>query len=450
MGSSTIDDDVALLTDLYQLTMLRAYLAEGMVGRAVFSLFVRRLPARRNYLVACGLADVLSYLEQLHFSERALAFIASRPELGPALAEQLATFRFTGDVWAVREGTPVFADEPLLEIEAPLAEAQLVETFVMNQLHLQTLLASKASRVVTAAAGRKVLDFGLRRMQGADAGLKAARAFYVAGVDATSNVLAGERYGIPIAGTMAHSYVQVHDSELDAFRAFAKVHPQTVLLVDTYDTLAGVQNVVRLSRELADRFQIRAIRLDSGDLASLARQARRLLDAAGLDAVEVFASSGLDEHSIAELVQSGAPISGFGVGTKMGVSADAPYLDVVYKLVEYAGHGRLKLSPGKLVRPGRKQVFRVEPNGQADHDVLCGADEQPAGRPLLELVMQDGQRLPTADHSLEELRRYGRNELAKLPERVRALAAAQPPYRVEVSAELERRTAQVAERVTRR
>jgi nicotinate phosphoribosyltransferase len=441
------DRNAALLTDLYELTMLQAYWSEGLLGPAVFSLFVRRLPAERNYLLACGLADALDYLERLRFPSEALDFLRGRPGFSPGFVDWLAGLRFTGDVWAVPEGTPVFADEPLLEIVAPLAEAQLPETFVMNQVHLQTLLASKAARVVAAAEGRPVVDFGLRRMHGTDAGLKGARAFHVAGVAATSNVLAGQVYGIPISGTMAHSYVQAHEAELASFEAFARLYPETVLLVDTYDTLEGVRRVAAVARELGDAFRVTAVRLDSGDLAELARGARRILDDAGLSRVGIFASGSLDEHEVAGLLRAGAPIDGFGVGTRMGVSSDAPSLDMAYKLVEYAGRGRLKLSTGKRVRPGRKQVFRVEEDGVAVRDVLASADEVLPGRALLVPVMQGGRRLPAGDTDLAAARERAARELARLPARIRALEPADPCYPVEASPRLEERTRRTAEQV---
>jgi nicotinate phosphoribosyltransferase len=441
------DRNAALLTDLYQLTMLKAYWAEGMTEEAAFSLFVRSLPPGRNYLLACGLDDALRYLERLQFPPEAVEFLRKRDEFEDEFCDWLAAFRFTGDVWAVPEGTPVFAEEPMLEIAAPLPDAQLPETFVMNQIQLQTLLASKAARVVHVAGGRAVVDFGLRRTQGTDAGLKAARAFHVAGIHATSNVLAGQVYGMPISGTMAHSFVQACDDELAAFRAFARQYPETVLLVDTYDSLEGVRNVVRLARELGDDFRVRAIRLDSGELGQLAFAAREILDRAGLERVEIFASGGLDEWDVAALVDSGAPITGFGVGVRMGVSQDAPSLDIAYKLVEYAGQGRLKLSPGKVLRPGRKQVFRVERDGRALRDVLALADERQPGRPLLQKVMEGGRRLPAGEADHHQARKRAATELARLPDRFRALEDADPPYPVEVSASLERESQRARERL---
>lgn len=442
------DSRAALLTDLYQLTMLKAYWAEGMRGEAVFSLFVRRLPKSRNYLVACGLEEALRYLETMRFSDEALDFLRDRPDFSREFIDWLAAFRFTGSVRAVPEGTPVFGNEPILEVTAPIAEAQLVETFVMNQVHLQTMLASKASRVVHAAAGRPIVDFGLRRMHGADAGLKSARAFYVAGVSSTSNVLAGLVYDMPIAGTMAHSYIQAHDDELEAFRAFVRAYPETVLLVDTYDTLEAVRKITFLARELGDDFRVRAIRLDSGDMLALSVASRKILDEAGLERVGIFASGSLDESGVAELVARGAPVDAFGVGTKMGVSDDAPYLDTVYKLVEYSGRGRLKLSADKKVLPGPKQVFRVEENGTAVKDVLAASDEKLFGRPLLETVMRGGRRVNAVATDLQAARRRAADEIARLPAHVRALAPADPPYPVEVSESLRATAERIAAEVT--
>lgn len=429
--------NAALLTDLYELTMIQAYWILGLNEEAVFSLFARKLPARRNFLLACGLDDALRYLEDLRFSPDSLAYLATLPHFRGEFLDWLREFRFTGAVYAVPEGTPIFGEEPLLEVVAPLAEAQLAETFLMNQVQLQTILASKAARVVRAAEGRVVVDFGLRRMQGTDAGLKGARAFYIAGVGATSNLLAGQIYGIPVAGTMAHSYVQAFDREMDAFRAFALIYPDTTLLVDTYDTIEAVRRVVELARESGPDFSVRAVRLDSGDMAALSIHARAILDAAGLREVEIFASGGLDEDEIARLIACGAPITGFGVGTAMAVSKDAPALDIAYKLTYYAGVGRTKFSPGKRILPGRKQIFRVEEGGRAVRDILARHDETHPGRPLLRQVMAGGRRLPAGEDDLAAARARARAEIALLPDRVQKLDAASPPYPVEVSAALE-------------
>ena len=429
-------DGLALFTDLYQLTMLQAYFEERMTLRAVFSLFVRRLPRRRNFLIACGLDIVLEYLESLRFTEQDLTYLDSLEIFSDRFLKWLTDFRFTGDVHAVREGTPIFANEPILEVEAPLPEAQLIETFVMNQVQLQTMLASKANRVVTAARGRSVIDFGARRMHGTDAALNAARAFWIAGVNATSNVLAGMQFGIPVAGTLAHSYIQAHGDEAAAFRAFSKLYPDTVLLVDTYDTLGGVQKVIELAKQQGDDFKVRAVRLDSGDLLDLSLQARAALDQAGLHNIQIIASGSLDEYEIDALLSSGAPLDGFGVGTAMGVSADAPYLDIVYKLTSYAGDGRVKLSANKPVLPGRKQVFRNADGDRDTGDTIARAEEDLPGRPLLDTVMHDGRRLIPPTANLAETRLHAAKQIARLPETVRGLPEADPPYPVEISAKL--------------
>lgn len=427
------DNDLALFTDLYELTMLHAYYEEGMMADAVFTLFVRRLPVRRNFLLACGVDTVLDYLETIRFSEEDLAYLDSLKQFSGRFLNWLREFRFTGEVFAVPEGTPVFANEPILEIVAPLPQAQIVETFIMNQIHVQTVLASKAQRVVAAAEGRPVIDFGPRRMHGIDAALKAARAFWIGGVAATSNVLAGKLYGVPVAGTMAHSYIQSHENEAAAFRVFTQLYPETVLLVDTYDTLAGVRKVIDLARVLGPDFKVKAVRLDSGDLLDLSRKTRRLLDDGGLQNVEIFASGGLDEDAIAALVSTRAPINGFGVGTSMGVSSDAPDLDIAYKLSEYAGKGRLKLSTGKPILPGRKQVFRIVEEGQDVRDVIACADEVPVGRPLLVPMMRNGKRLPERRVDIPIARQYSQEQISRLPQRVRAITPADFPYPVEVS-----------------
>ena len=433
--------DPALFTDLYELTMLQAYREHGLAGRATFELFARSLPPGRNYLLACGLDPALAYLERLAFGPEALAALAGLGFPAPFL-DWLGGLRFTGDVDAMPEGTPAFAGEPLLVVEAPVAEAQVVETFLLNQLHFQTLVASKGARIVEAAAGRPVADFGSRRAHGTEAGMLAARALYIAGMASTSNVAAGARYGIPVSGTMAHSYVQARGDDLAAFREMAATHPETTLLVDTFDALAGVRAVVALARELGDAFRVRAVRIDSGPLAELAARARRLLDDAGLGRVRIVASGGLDEHAIAGL--SGAPIDAFGVGTRAVTSADAPAFDAVYKLAAYAGEGRLKRSPGKETLPGRKQVYRERgAGGGAERDVLAGAAERRGGEPLLVPVMRGGRRLAAGREPLERARERAREETARLPARVRSLAGARPPYPVAVSPGLRREAARL-------
>lgn len=433
-----------LLTDFYELSMLRAYWAEGLTSTAVFDLYVRSLPAQRNYLIAAGLEDVLSYLEQLEFGPGSLEALAA---IGfPAdFLDELASFRFTGDVDAIAEGTPVFAGEPIIRIEAPLPEAQLIETYLLNQVHLQTTVASKCARIVDAAEGRSVVDFGARRAHGVDAANKAARAGYLVGFTGTSNVLASQRYGIPPAGTMAHSYVQAMGDELSAFRSFAATSPETVLLVDTYDTIQGIRNVIALAAELGDDFQVRAVRIDSGDLAALAREARTLLDEAGLSQVSVIGSGGLDERQIACLVAAEAAIDAFGVGTDSATSADAPTLEAVYKLASYDGDDRVKLSADKATYPGRKQVWRVYEGDAAHHDVIGLADELVDGHPLLLPVMREGRRTAPSP-PLENLRTTSGELRERLPKSLRSLEPAAAPYPVHITPALELARSEAAER----
>ena len=432
------EPNLALFTDLYELTMLQAYWSEELHDEAVFSLFVRRLPERRNFLVAAGLESVLDALERLRFEPDDIAYLRSLGHFEDGFLDWLAGFRFTGEVRAVAEGTPVFADEPILEVRAPLPEAQLVETLVMNQVHLQTVLATKAWRVVHAARGRPVVDFGPRRMHGLDAALKAARAFHIAGVSATSNVLAGKLYGVPVTGTMAHSYIQAHDDERHAFERFARRYPGTILLIDTYDTIDGVEKVINLVREKA--LDVRGVRLDSGDLGWLAKEVRARLDAGGLPHIEVFASGGLDEDAIADLLDDGAPIDGFGVGTSMGVSRDAPDLDIAYKLAWYGGRGRLKLATGKPILPGPKQVFRRFEGERAVGDVIARAEEELDGEPLLQTVMAHGRRVDGGGDGgvdLDAARDHCAAAVARLPAAVRDLRiGGEPPYAVDISAAL--------------
>ncbi len=438
----------ALTVDLYELTMMQVYFATGMRDTATFDLFVRRLPEHRNFLMAAGVGTLLELLEDLRFSADDLAYLESTGRFSADFLSALATFRFSGNVDAMPEGSIAFALEPLVRITAPLAEAQYVETMAMNQVHLQTLLASKAARVVLAAGGRGVVDFGLRRVHGAEAGLRGARAFWIAGAKATSNVLAGQVYGIPITGTMAHSYVQSHDDELEAFRRFVRVYPETVLLVDTYDTLDGVDLVIRLARELGSEFAVRGIRLDSGDLAALAGAARERLDDAGLTDVRIFASGGLDEYRIRELLEAGAPIDAFGVGTRMVTSADHPSLDAAYKLAELAGKGRLKLSSNKDTWPGVKQVWRrFDEEGRSVGDVIGLADEAIDGEPLLVPMMRGGRRLEAGREPLVAARERAARALDRLPDPLRAIAPANPPYPVTTSAALEAQRQRVIRRL---
>jgi nicotinate phosphoribosyltransferase len=416
--------------------MLQAYYAEGLTASATFELFFRQLPANRNYVVAAGLNDVLDYIENLHFTDNDVEWLKQTGRFSEALLEQLRALRFTGDVYAVPEGTIVFAQEPVLQVVAPLPEAQLIETYALNQIHLQSVCASKAARIVTAAQGRTVVDFGSRRAHGTDAALKVARTSYIAGAAGTSNVLASRIYNIPAYGTMAHSYVQAHADEKAAFRAFVRQFPATILLVDTYDTLEGLGQVIDLAAELGTAFKIIAVRLDSGDLLALSRSARRLLDEAGLGHVKIFATSGLNEDKIASLLQHEAPIDGFGVGTELAVSKDAPAIDFSYKLTEYDGEPRMKLSTNKMHAPGRKQVFRSYRAGQMAGDVIGRCDEALEGQSLLQPVMRCGRRLDGGRVPQEDARAHARAQLAALPDQLKGLRTASA-YEVSLSPALE-------------
>jgi nicotinate phosphoribosyltransferase len=418
--------DGALFTDLYELTMAAAFFREGMDGRATFSLFVRRLPPGRGFLVAAGLEDALEYLLSLHFSDPAVDYLRSLGRFEPRFLDHLRELRFTGDVRAMPEGTVVFADEPLIEVTGPILEAQLVETALLNLLHVQTVLASKAARSVLAAGGRTLAEFGLRRSHGTDAGMKAARAALLAGFDATSNVLAGRTWGIPLSGTMAHSFVTAFPHEADAFRAYARAFPDSaVLLLDTYDTVAAADKAVAVARELAAAgHRLAGVRLDSGDLAALSRQVRAVLDAGGFPGVKIVVSGGLDEHDIAALLGAGAPIDGFGIGTRLNTSADAPSVDMVYKLVRLDRRDVMKLSTGKRTWVGAKQVVRrIGPDGRLAGDTLALAEEavpvDAVG--LLEPVMQAGELLRPHPR-LGEIRERCAAQLAMLPDGVRRLA----------------------------
>lgn len=442
--------DAALFTDLYQLTMAAAYFREGMREPATFSLFARRLPAERGFMIAAGLEDALEYLGSLRFAPEGLARLAALDRFTPDFLDFLAGLRFTGEVRAIPEGTAAFADEPLLEVTAPIIEAQLVETALLNLLHVQTVIASKAARVVLAAAGRSVAEFGLRRSHGADAGLKAARCAFIAGCDTTSDVLAGSTYGIPLSGTMAHSFVSSFPDELEAFRAFARAFPDhSILLIDTYDTVEGARKAAVVAGELAARgHRLVGVRLDSGDVLALSGRVRSVLDDAGYPDVRIFASGGLDEHDVERLVASEAPIDAFGVGTRMNVSADAPSLDFVYKLVRYAGRDVLKLSEGKTTWVGRKAVYRSRgPDGKLAGDLLAlEAEPPPPGAvPLLEPVMREG-RITRPHPSLRSIRDRCAAELAALPPGLRRLTAPEE-YSVHPSEGLRARQEAVARAV---
>lgn len=415
----------AATTDLYQVTMAMSYLREGLTGPATFSLFIRELPPDRGFLVAAGLESALDYLSGLRIGPEDVDAFAAALHRPPRDLEPLLGLEFTGCVRAVPEGRIVLAGEPLLEVTAPLPQAQLVETYVLNQLSHQTAIASKAARCVLAAAGHPVVDFSLRRTHGPQAGFQAARLGALVGFAGTSNVAAATALDVPAVGTMAHSFVEAFPTEEAAFRAFARCHPGPVtLLVDTYDTEAGVHVAARVLRDLADRGPGSAVRLDSGDLGAMARRARAVLDAEGLPDVRIIASGGLDEHAVDELVRSGAPVDVYAVGTRVGVSADAPYLDSAYKMVEYDGRPVMKLSTAKATAPGAKQVFRRH----GCVDVIGLADEHASGdgRPLLETVMRSGQRTGMRS-TLGECRERFAVDLAQLPPVARRIRAPVAP-----------------------
>ena len=432
------EENLALLTDLYQLTMAQAYFQNRRTELATFSLFIRAYPANRGYFVSAGLADVLEFLEGFFFDSTAVDYLYSLNLFADDFLDFMKSLRFTGEVWAIPEGRLFFKDEPVIEVTAPIIEAQIVETFIINQINLQSLIATKAARCVHAARGRAVVDFSLRRTHGIDAGMKVARASYLAGVAGTSNVRAGRRYRIPVVGTMAHSFVSSHDREIDAFRSFVRSFPNnSTLLIDTYDTIAGARNAVAVGKEMASRGErLQGVRIDSGDLATLAREVRKIFDAAGMQHVKIIGSGGLDEFDLADFADAGIPYDSYGVGTKMGVSGDAPWFDIAYKLVEYDGRPVLKLSTGKVSWPGKKQVYRLRGvKGQLKNDFVTRRDESvPDAEPLLKKIMAQGKILAPLP-SLEQSRAAFLEEVSRLPEPMKSIRNPEH-YSVEFSAAL--------------
>lgn len=430
------------LTDLYQLTMVQSYLDHGMEDEAVFEFFVRSLPPKRNFLLAAGLEPLLDFLTQARFSQQELDYLADSGFFRDNLIDYLSKFRFSGKVDAMPEGTLFFANEPMVRITAPLPEAQLIETRLINLLQLPTLVATKAARCRLAADDQQLVDFGLRRAHGADAAMLAARASYLAGFDGTSNVLAGQQYGMPIYGTMAHSYIQAHDSELEAYRHFAKSHPENlILLVDTYDTFRGTERAIELAEELkAEGIKVKALRLDSGDVGDEAVMVRDLLDRAGHQEISIFASSSIDEYVIRQFHYERAPISGYGIGTHLTTSEDAPYLNCAYKLEEYAGVARRKRSRGKATWPGSKQVYRhLGEDGKLAYDVLSLAGETvESGEPLLKTVMENGRRLVKPE-PLEAIRQRVKAQLSTLTPALAHLTK-QDSFELKISPGLEQLT----------
>jgi len=446
------ESNMALLTDFYELTMCASYFESNRNETATFDLFIRKLPPNRSYFIFAGLEQVLLYLTNVKFQEKHINYLKRRG-FSEEFLEYLRSFKFTGEVLSVPEGTVVFPDEPLIRVTAPLIEGQLVETFLLNTVNLQTLIATKASRVVCAARGRSIIEFGLRRTQGTDAGMKAARCSYLAGADGTSNVLAGMKYGIPLLGTMAHSYVMSFDKEIESFRAFAKTFPETsTLLIDTFDNLKGAENAAAVAKELEKKgCRLNAVRLDSGNLLSISRQVRKILDENDLGYVKIFASGDLDEYLIDELLRRGAKIDAFGVGTRMSTSFDRPYVDVVYKLSGKIERGKflpaMKLSEGKATLPGKKQIFRQrDKNKNYTKDIIGLEEEEVKGERLLKEVMKNGEitsEMPT----LQEIRKATLRNLQELPAKYRILKGSYL-YPVELSKSLRTIRSRLIKRLT--
>jgi len=436
--------NLALLTDLYELTMAASYLEHGMNETAVFSLFVRKYPPHRDYFVSSGLKEVLEYLNELKFTDDDLEYLESTGFFKRDFLSYLKNFSFSGDVHAMPEGTLFFEDEPIIEVTAPLIEAQVIEPFLINTINLQSMIATKASRCVHAAGSKELVDFSFRRCQGFDAAMKVAKASYMAGFIGTSNVLAGKQYGIPIYGTMAHSFISIFDKEKDAFRAFSQTFPEnTILLVDTYDSVSGTIKAAQVGKEMADRGKhLKGIRLDSGNMVELSRKARKILDEHELKKSMIFASGGFDEFKIQKLLSQKANIDSFGVGTKMGVSADAPYLDMAYKIAKYNGEPVLKLSTGKMSLTSDKQVFRYSSKeGLYDHDVIALRDEKPEnGTPLLKPVMSQGKIIDDSP-PLSEIQTQFKKNFSHLKEKYKSIQndnKDKPRYPVRISQKLQK------------
>jgi len=408
-------ENMSLLTDLYELTMAQVYFKEGMNKTAVFDFYTRPVE-KRSYLINAGLEQLLYYIENVHFTDDDIEYLRNTGLFEEDFLAYLKDFRFTGNIYAIDEGEIVFPNEPVVQVEAPLIEAQIVETFLINTLQLPILVATKAMRCYSVAKGTVLVDFGLRRSHGTDAGMKAARASFIGGFAGTSNVLAGKEYGIPIFGTMAHSFILAYGDEVKAFEAFAKKYPENaIFLVDTFNTVEGVKKAIKAAKDLGME-TFKGIRLDSGDLLELSKKARKILDEAGYKDAKIIASGGINEYRIKELLDSGAPIDGWGVGTELVVSADVPYLDCAYKLVEYNGKPVMKFSKGKMTLPFRKQVYRFYKNGKFDKDIIAKYDEKiEGGIPLLKKYVENGKVvLPLPD--INEIREKAIKNFEKLPD----------------------------------
>ncbi|KPK98188.1 MAG: hypothetical protein AMJ95_05620 [Omnitrophica WOR_2 bacterium SM23_72] len=446
----------ALLVDLYELTMAQSYLVYKKEACATFDLFIRQLPKNRAYLIFCGLEDILRYIKNLRFSKDDLSYLKSTRMFSQGFLAYLRRFRFRGDIWGMREGEIFFANEPVLRVTASILEAQIIESFLLNTVNLQTMIASKASRVVQAARQRSVYDFSLRRTHGQDAGIKVARSSYIAGFSGTSCVLAGKLFGLPIVGTMAHSFVMAFKQEIDSFLAYAKVFPErTILLVDTYETEKGIANAIAVGLYLKEKgCRLQGIRLDSPDIASLSRKARRALDEAGLKGVKIFASGNLDEFKIKELLDKNACVDSFGVGTHMGTSEDAPSLDVIYKISEVKDGSQdflptMKLSKGKVTYPGRKQVYRIsDSKGRFVKDILGLEEEKIKGEKLLIKIVEDGQVI-YRNPALGKIRAYAQKRLSQIPWQLQQVYVRRS-YPVRISRSLKRLRAALERQIKKR
>jgi len=423
--------------------MCASYFDNKRTEAATFDLFIRKLPPDRPYYVFVGLEQALLYLKKMKFSSRQIDFLREKG-FKQEFLDYLCQFKFSGEVWAIPEGTVVFCDEPLIRVTAPIIEAQLAESFLLNTINLQTMIATKASRVVHAAQGRAVIEFGLRRTHGTDAAMKAARCGYIAGCEGTSNVLAGMKHGIPIFGTMAHSFVMFFNNEVEAFKAFAKTFPKTsTLLIDTFDNIKGAENAAAVAKQLERKgFRLSGVRIDSGNLVEVSKKVRKILDEKGLNYVKIFASGDLDEYKVEDLLRREAKIDSFGVGTRMSTSEDHPYVDIIYKLSEKMDRNgnfvpAMKLSQSKSTIPARKQVYRAKDKaGNFVKDIIALHNEKGEGTPLLVRVMEHGEmvyRLPT----LAQIRKNAMENLSKLPERYKRLKRA-ARYPIALSPRLKR------------
>jgi nicotinate phosphoribosyltransferase len=408
--------------------MAQSYLENDKTKPAVFSLFIRRLPKNRSFLVAAGLETLLEKIKNFKFTEEELKYLENLNIFSKNFLDYLEGYKFSGDIYAIDEGRVIFENEPLIQVEASLPEAQILETLIINIVHFQTLIASKAARSFIVSEGKRVIDFGFRRAHGIEAGVYAARAAYIAGIDSTSNLEAGKKFGIPVVGTMAHSYVMVFDFEEEAFKCFAKSFPKIpIFLIDTYDTLSAAKKVVKLAKEGVKAI---AVRIDSGDLIELSRKVRKILDEANLNDVKIVVSGGLDEYDIKKLIDEKAPVDMFAIGTKLVTSADQPYLDIAYKLVEYDGKPKFKLSPGKATFPYKRQIARYYlQNGIMNYDESVRFNEEVKGEKLVFKAVEKGEIIYSFK-PLKEVKEVFLKDVKKLPESLKTLSPPTQKYKV--------------------